>query len=349
MKINLYHGAYLNSGDFLIRDSFVNLVKSIGVSIDKTLKYDEIDNIQIDDGKINILCGGPVLEPKFIKKISSLNDKFYAFGAGSYLIGHSKDLKIKSEIGAKRGIFRDISFRDALSKDLYGKDADQVTGCAASYHFTDYSDKSYKEKSPNIIAVSAPQRFAYFPYTLSLLSHLRHNGLEPHVLFNRGWQINERTSGITQHMTSKFVHTLQANGFVTRDSSGEYGMELYGEYRTHIGFRLHSHYYMLARKKHSMLLVEDSRGLGANNLFNLPSIFPIKFNVNDWRLNALPSKFSAAALRILDELIVKREPDRIDLNIIDDFLQKGLNFQNISETQFTLRNIGTRTLSSWLG
>lgn len=350
MVLNLYHGAHLNSGDFLIKDSFKKFLDSLDIDISSERKYSELDGRKWDGRSLDVMCGGPVLEPKFINQIGGKAQGLYAFGAGSYLIGHSLGVSgYQPKQKAAHVGFAGITFRDEISNLLYANGEGVVTGCSASYHHPSY----LQELPPNLpgdrIALSAPQRFGYFAYTHDLARFLRQSGLQVDVIFNRGWEPSKHTSQLTQRMTSKFVAALREDGFPTIDASGHSGMSIYGAYQRHIGFRLHSHYYMLARRKQSILLVEDSRGMGSNQLFGLPSIFPLSMEIDTWRLNSRPGKLAALFQRGADMCLVKRSLDSKDKARVSDYLTKGIDMSLVAAHQDRLYKVGKSEVEKWVG
>jgi hypothetical protein len=348
MSLNLYHGAHLNSGDFLIKDSFKKFLGSLGVPIANEKKYSELGTRTWDGSTLDLMCGGPVLEPKFIRQIGGKAQGLHAFGAGSYLIGHSKGAgRYQPPQRADDVGFAGITFRDEISNQLYAEGRGVVTGCSASYHHPSYLSELPASLPSNRIALSAPQRFGYFSYTHDLARFLRAAGFEVDVIFNRGWEPSKHTSRLTQTMTAKFVNGLREDDFPVIDASGASGMSIYGAYQRHIGFRLHSHYYMLARHKQSILLVEDSRGLGSNQLFGLPSIFPLAMEIDTWALNTRPSKVSALFQRVADTLLVRRSLGNEDKTVISQFIKKGIDMSLVASHQERLYKVGKAEVERW--
>jgi len=350
MTLNLYHGAHLNSGDFLIKDSFKKFLDSLGVEIARERKYSELDARNWDGRSLDVMCGGPVLEPKFIRQIGGKARGLHAFGAGSYLIGHSLGVSdYRPQQRAEHVGFTGITFRDEISNLLYAQGQGVVTGCSASYHHPSYLQDLPPSLADNRIALSAPQRFGYFAYTHDLARFLRQAGMQVDVIFNRGWEPSKHTSQLTQRMTSKFVAALREDGFPTVDASGASGMSIYGAYQRHIGFRLHSHYYMLARRKQSILLVEDSRGLGSNQLFGLPSVFPLVTEIDTWQMNSHPGKLAALFQRGADMFLIRRTLGGKDKAIISNYLEKGIDMSLVAAHQERLYKAGKTEMEKWVG
>ena len=50
------------------------------------------------------------------------------------------------------------------------------------------------------------------------------------------------------------------------------GFSIYDDCDLHIGFRVHAHIYCLSMRKRSVLIEEDGRGAGVNQILGLPSL-----------------------------------------------------------------------------
>jgi hypothetical protein len=104
---------------------------------------------------------------------------------------------------------------------------------------------------------------------------------------------------------------------------------------------------MLARHKQSILLVEDSRGLGSNQLFGLPSIFPLAMEIDTWALNTRPSKVSALFQRVADTLLVRRSLGNEDKTVISQFIKKGIDMSLVASHQERLYKVGKAEVERW--
>ncbi|MCK3484813.1 polysaccharide pyruvyl transferase family protein [Escherichia coli] len=331
MNIIIANGAVKNSGDFLIRDSFVSFFNKNATINYQSMLYQDLVNAELENTNI-IFCGGPVFEGKFQKalyKSPHKNCRYIFFGAGSYLFNYSEEFtKMRNPLKLEH-----LAVRDNLTKKVFGLADATVTGCSASYKRSSMKILRTNRK----IAISAPQRYDYFPYTSSLIKHLQSQGYRVSVFFNRGWDKSIYTSGLTQMQTAKFVNKLINDGIDIVDASGHDGMASYDGYDMHIGFRLHSHYYFLQNGVPSKLLVEDSRGLGANQLFDEEIIWPYKFDINISKANAFNSKISASIFRALDSINIRHKLNKKDIICIDNFLNKPKDF---SEKQEELESVG---------
>lgn len=341
MKLMLANGAYQNSGDYLIRDSFERFFhKHFRGTID-LIKYDEID--QIENTKI-ILGGGPIFEKRFQNKLQksiSLNNRLVCFGAGSYVMNYSKEYsQLPINIDHK---LANISTRDILTREIFNLDV-PVTGCAASY----FNSKASTLNSHDEVAVSVPQRYGYFTFTYSLLNMLVSMGIQPTVFFNRGWEANSHTSGLTQKLTSNFAKKLEKDGYKVVDASGADGMEKYDRFATHIGFRLHSHYYFLQRGLKSLLLEEDSRGRGSNLLFKLNSFQPAKFKFNVTKLNVINPTLAAICFRTMDALNLHSDVNKEHAKIIRNFLENDFPENRVRTLQEQLEAQGSKFINETL-
>lgn len=331
MGIIIANGAVKNSGDFLIRDSFLCFLdKSFNINYQAML-YQDLVNYELENKTI-IFCGGPIFESKFQKALHMsphYNCKYVFFGAGSYMFNYSPRFKkMRNSLQLEH-----IAVRDNLTKDIFDLANAVVTGCSASYKRSSMKSLRTNRK----IAISAPQRYDYFPYTSSLIKYLRNQGYNISVFFNRGWDKSLYTSGLTQMQTAKFVKKLIGFGVDVIDSSDQDGMVSYDGYDMHIGFRLHSHYYFLQNGVPSKLLVEDSRGLGANQLFGENIIWPYKLEIDVSKVNSFSPKFAASIFRTLDSINIRRELNKQDLIYIDEFLNGSKDF---TEKQEELESIG---------
>lgn len=337
MKLVLANGAYQNSGDYLIRDSFERFFRKHYSSPVELIKYDEID--QIENTKI-ILGGGPIFEKKFQNKLRmsiSMNNRLVCFGAGSYIMNYSKEYsQLQMNFDQK---FTNISTRDFLTREIFNLDV-PVTGCAASY----FNNRASTLYSHDEVAVSVPQRFGYFSFTRSLLVTLTSMGIKPTVFFNRGWEANSHTSGLTQKLTSDFAVKLEKEGYKVVDASGANGMKKYDRYATHIGFRLHSHYYFLQRGLKSLLLEEDSRGIGSNLLFKLNSFQPAKFQFNATKLNMINPTLAAIFFRSIDALNLYSDVTKQQTKTIRHFLENDFPEDRIRTLQKELEDHGKEFL-----
>ncbi|HHX8751243.1 TPA: polysaccharide pyruvyl transferase family protein [Morganella morganii] len=340
MGLFLANGAVKNSGDFLIRDSFNSFFQKNSNLEYKKILYSELINTNLCNETI-IFSGGPVFEFKFQHLLSAAphkNCRYIFFGAGSYLFNYSTKFSSLPFSGKKEN----ISVRDEITKKIFNLDTAFVTGCAASY-LRESMDKVVVKN--NKIAISAPQRYDYFPYTYDLINKIISLGYDVDILFNRGWDKSEYTSGLTQRKTNIFVNFLQNKGFNVIDASGEHGMKKYDTYKCHIGFRLHSHYYFLQNNLPSKLLVEDSRGLGSNLLFNDTVIWPYNHELNLSFLNKYPNKITAAIFRGIDKFNIRKTLNKSDAFDIEKFLNNPCLHK---ERQLELEHNGKLFLSSRL-
>lgn len=333
MTVLIANGAVKNSGDFLIKDSFLDFFNK-NCDIDSgSILYSDLIN-QTLDNKTIIFSGGPIFEHKFqnnLKKAPHTNCNYIFFGAGSYLFNYSNSFtKMNPPVKLNK-----LAVRDQLTKDIFKLDNAAVTGCSASYLRNSMSIKSINKK----IAISAPQRYDYFNYTEDLIKYLLSLGMDVSIFFNRGWDVSKYTSGLTQTKTKKFVEHLKNNFNINIiDSSGPMGMAEYDGYAMHIGFRLHSHYYFLQNSLPSKLLVEDSRGVGSNQLFGDDIIWPVNKELNVSYFNQVNPKVSAAIFRTIDALNVRSYLCKEEKNIISDFLNKPKVF---TEKQMELESKGS--------
>lgn len=284
MSINiiLLGGAYKNSGDYLIEKRAHGLIREVFplAHIDRIARNEISSNIEmINKHDVAVFIGGPLLMldlDGYLPLDNCINDiripmmllgvGWYGRYGGDSFVNHyvfsPKTYKFLEKVDNEGfGIgCRDLhSFRCLKNQGF--KNA-FLTGCPAWYNLDkiDSLNVSSHHEGFKKIVVSDPAK----PYNRSSMKDVvlylkqRYPQAEIHVVYHRG-----KTTSSFNNIDCVAVHDIAGSSD---------GFSIYDDCDLHVGFRVHAHIYNLSLRNKSVLIEEDGRGAGVNEILGLPSI-----------------------------------------------------------------------------
>lgn len=296
MKILFLHGAIKNAGDFLISHCSQKLVKTI-VPRCELIPVWEGEREAIIRGlfpKVNgvIFGGGPLFthniypaDIPFVSDLNSVDLPMINIGGGWYGKNNSyksvsryhidnSSLKLLRKIEKSSGC---LSCRDWLTVNMLKEKGfkAEMHGCPAWYDLENV-EKSHLRDIAGIkkICISDPADIKNYGAAIQLINLLkkRYTQAEIQFIFHRGaWGKEEGILGIKRKTAIENI--LIKNQISCVDISGGYeGFSVYDSCDLHIGFKVHAHIYNLSKRNRTVLLEEDGRGAGVNNVLGLNNI-----------------------------------------------------------------------------
>ena len=296
-------GAYRNSGDHLIGDRARALLR----------KHVDADIVTLDRKAIEpqhyetfnkarrvLLCGGPAYQREMYPKVYPLEREKVTPPIVPYGLGWKSPAKkapdtFKFAAPAEKFI-KDIhgkielsSARDPLTVEVLnhaGVDNVLMTGCPAWYDLTTFENPYvFKDEVKNLV-LSMPAVMQ--PGTLELMEWLtqRFPKARRTAAFHHG--IVPAWTKIGLERGSKFVRfsasALRRGWRVTGLTGSLPRMEaLYGNADLHIGYRVHAHLLCLSRRIPSILINEDSRGVGQAKALGADSLIVEGDNIEPFK------------------------------------------------------------------
>lgn len=296
-------GAYRNCGDHLIGARARALLRA---HVDENIE--NVDRMAIDDstyGAFNraravMLCGGPAYQKHIYPNVypidrSRLSRPLIPYGLG-WKAAVNQELDAFSfapeAFEFVRGVHEGInasSVRDPLTLEMLrsqGLSNVIMTGCPAWYDL-EYIERDYRfVEQPSSIVLSMPAVMQ--PGTFELMAWLStrfpkarrtlafHHGMIPvrnrvgfkrarqHAVFSasairRGWQISSLAGSLEK---------MEA---------------LYTSADLHVGFRVHGHLLALSRRRASILINEDSRGVGQAKALGQEILVTASRHIEPWK------------------------------------------------------------------
>jgi hypothetical protein len=160
------------------------------------------------------------------------------------------------------------SARDQLTVDMLAAQGIKnvaMTGCPAWYDL-DKIDQDYVfDANPKNIAISAPAVPQAGLADLIARVKKRFPQSNRYLVFNAGFRStrSKNTASNTRWNYYLMAHA-RLHGFrsVSLESDLDGFQDLMGQVDLHLGYRVHSHLYALSQRRSSILIAEDSRGVG---------------------------------------------------------------------------------------
>lgn len=290
--ISILTGAKKNIGDFLIGERAKNLLKTyVDEDILEINRFGDITPFlnKINQSRALILCGGPAYTTDFYPNIYNLTEiidqikvPIIPFGLGwTGKPFHAPDQFnfTSTALDFVTKIHNSIEFsscRDVLTKEILAQNNIEnvkMTGCPVWYHLDSFHKPFNKLEQPKTIIVSTGAKQALLFQTISLLRMVKtlfpdskiivtyHRGIFP----GKNTPLRKGLSYTSIAMYAKFL------GMEVRDVSGDLSkIAFYENCDLHMGYRVHAHLDFLSRKKPSLLINEDGRGLGMVKSLELP-------------------------------------------------------------------------------
>lgn len=355
MKLLFISGAYKNSGDFLILERSIKLVKSFFAQCETDIIMannsldDKLEYINTFDWII--FPGGPGYlynyYPNFVALTKNLDDlkcRMISFGMGWYGTDTSEQTIYNYDFSADttklfNRILKDSNFlgcRDNYSVRVLknnGFDNTVMMGCPAWYDIENV-DKLDLRDGINFdfkkICISDPANiFENAKQCLELLKYLKQKfpNSDIQFVFHRGTNEDGFTDPFTGKLTLDLKNKIEAIGIRCKDIAyGSEGFSIYDDVDLHIGYRVHSHIYNLSKRNLSILIEEDGRGAGVNEALGLFRLKAYSFK-KKYKHNILIRGYRKAAKMIGINSVEKS--NKYLIKILDDYLYilKESNYQ----------------------
>lgn len=332
MVFSILSGAYKNSGDYLIVERCLDLIKFVYPDSEFVIyeRCNKIDNYieKINQTDALIFAGGPAYLPDVYPNQIPLTDDLdkisipiFTIGLGWYGVNtlprtiyedykFSEKTKHLFEFIAQYG---ELSCRDWYSTKILrvnGIINSVMTGCPAWYDIK--NNNIYKKDLRNNISqfknicISDFAQSVNQDLSLAIVDYIINKFPDANVkyVFHRGIPESECCS-------KKFIDELETRKVTIVDISGSSeGFHVYDDCDLHIGMRVHAHIYNLSIRNISILIEEDGRGTGANETLGL-------FSIKAYRQNDIVSGCS------------KRFRDRVLRKVIDILLKSNHFNENV--------------------
>jgi len=298
-KLAVLSGAYKNAGDFLIVKRSVELLKYVYpeceiVLYERRLPLSEqLDEINKMDAVI--LAGGPGYSPNIYPKeiplvedLSQIKVPIYTIGLGWYGRNSAQETIYQKYLfgqGTRRLLERlqvdgALSCRDGYSFRVLkanGYTRSVITGCPAWYDINKIDSTILRDGISlpyRKICVSDPANPSNYTQSAEIVRFLRGKYPSASILyvFHRG-RTCDNLDVTVQKMHTALMDELKRNHVETVDiSSSADGFSVYDDCDLHVGMRVHAHIYNLSIRNISVLVEEDGRGAGVNEILGLPRI-----------------------------------------------------------------------------
>ncbi len=290
-------GAKKNIGDYLIGSRSRKLLSKY---VDEDIV--ELDRFQSHEGKLDlinssralILAGGPAYAENIypgiyplVKNIDDIEVPIVPFGLGwsGRPFGHPElfkfDEQSKNFLDKVHQNIKYSSCRDELTHQVLkqnGYDNVKMTGCPVWYDLDSIGKNIVKDPIERIV-FTTPAAPALLKQTYVLMRKLRKQFKNAEIVcsFHRGIFPDKYTSIRYGATYASMAIAAKFLGFKVVDTS--YDMKkisFYKDFDLHVGYRVHAHLDFLSRRKPSILINEDGRGLGMVKSLRLPEL-----NYND--------------------------------------------------------------------
>lgn len=278
--------AFNNFGDYLIFEKAKSIIKNHS----KNIKLIEADGSQSLDLQFNkkefrkfdgiIIAGGPAIRKNLYSGLYPLSEEVFKnnipvfiLGAGSKKISklykNKKFDKQTTYFLKYVNKFAPIGCRDEytmryLQKLNFGA---TLNGCPAWYDLDKFKkriNKNYKIKN---VLFSVPGNFSFFEQFIYVIKQFisKYPKYNYYISFNHGFE--NRFNKIKKEFQNTKIKLLDMSKNVANAQN-------YDKMDLNIGYRVHTHIYFLSERKPSIILAEDSRGIGVMNTLRTDSFIP---------------------------------------------------------------------------
>jgi hypothetical protein len=281
-------GAYKNAGDHLIGLRAKRLLERfVDAEVINVDRKQAIDYDLLNKAKAVILTGGPALQPGIYPGVYDLdlekiNVPVVGFGLGWKAgLGKSpKDFNFSDESqgfldSLKTSLF---SVRDQASFELLenqGFEKLTMTGCPAWFDLEKIDQQFSPPEKINSVVISTPAVPNKQAIKLAKLVSKKYPKAKKTLLFQAGFESthSKKADEYTKKLRN-FRLRLALSGWKAESAEADPHkmMSVLGGADLHIGYRVHSHLFMLSQRKLSVLIAEDARGESQNKTFGLRNL-----------------------------------------------------------------------------
>jgi len=290
-----------NAGDFLIRQRALAILARVRPDrpVHNLNSWESIDESRLDTinaAKALILCGGPAVRPRMVPPYDLPPDKLKRIKVPIVTMGlgwNHKDgtwnavtratptpetrcLLARIRADGLANSVRDVEAAVFMGKE--GVDNVMVTGCPTLFgeDALDTLPKTVRDATQVVVSAGVLSRCegSEFEQQFHIIVEFvcRNFGVENvtvafHHATDPAAYAAAYGSGVA--VADQALHRwVVGKGIAWRDISGtaQSMLDLYGNCRLHIGFRVHAHLLCTSLQRPSILLAEDSRGFGAGRL-----------------------------------------------------------------------------------
>jgi polysaccharide pyruvyl transferase WcaK-like protein len=281
-------GAYKNAGDHLIglraKALLEKFVDGEVVNIDRK---QPIDYEFLNTAKAVVLTGGPALQPGihpgvYDLDLEKINVPVIGFGLGWKASLGKKPAEF--EFSQSSLVFLEklkasmFSVRDQQSFELLeslGFQKLSMTGCPAWYDLEKIDDEFTLPSSINHVVLSTPAVPNKQLLKIAKLISKKYPKAKKTLMFQAGFESthSKKSSEYTKQLKRVSLR-LKLSGWesVSTESDPKKMMEVLSSADLHIGYRVHSHLFMLSQRKVSVLIAEDARGESQNTTLGLQNL-----------------------------------------------------------------------------
>ncbi|MFN0058776.1 MAG: polysaccharide pyruvyl transferase family protein [Planctomycetota bacterium] len=293
----LLTGARKNAGDYLIAHAARRLFTHYlpNEEIREFPSWLPVDDVleQINAAAALILCGGPAVQSglgtriyPLLSVIDRIQVPIIGLGLGwKCFPGDATDVACARLPAHARPILQRLATdfaitgcRDSATVEVlrnHGVHGAQLLGCPAWFEPRSWDQPLCVPKTINRIVYTPAEAPLFADQSVAVLCWIRNRFPEALITcsFHRGWVVDVHTEALPAASASRIRAAALQLGVECVDISGSVaGLERYDDYDVHIGYRVHAHLRMLALRRPSWLIAEDSRGRGALAAHELPLV-----------------------------------------------------------------------------
>ena len=283
-------GAYKNAGDHLIGLRAKKLLETfVDADVINMDRKQTIDYELLNSARMVLLTGGPALQPAVFPDVynldlSKINVPVTMFGLG-WKAGLGKTV---GEFAFKpdASVFLDslaqqelpVSARDFSSAELLktkGFSEVLMTGCPAWYEIEKIEADYDLPAEINSVVLTAPAVPNQQMLKIAKDIKKQFPKAEKTLLFQSGFSSTHSKKSVEYSKTlNRFRSKLARAGWQVVSSESEVTkmMSVLTEADLHVGYRVHSHLFMLSQRKASLLIAEDARGESQNKTLGLADL-----------------------------------------------------------------------------
>lgn len=308
VKIILMSGAVGNAGDFLIVKRTIELLKHCFTNCDieilnRLQAYDSIID-KLNSADVLIWAGGPLFQPNiypqgipFVSDLTKITVPQFTIGLG-WKGQNVKDQDVYSYKLSKetlKFVFKmqesnfPIGCRDFFTIRMLknnGIENCDMVGCPAWYNIQKISQLKVNKRIEDVkkICISDPWRYSSYYQVLELIEFLKKRFSKTEIYFVYHHVLDERdikkikaVQMLEERLRDYNVKSINISGSAEK-------LCIYDDCDFHIGWRVHAHIYNMSIRNISILIEEDARGGGYNEIVGMQSIKAYENDLSDKNL-----------------------------------------------------------------
>ncbi|MDE6252010.1 MAG: polysaccharide pyruvyl transferase family protein [Lachnospiraceae bacterium] len=307
MKIILMSGAVANAGDFLITKRSIELLKHCikDSDIEVINRLNSCDSIvdKLNSADVLVWGGGPLFQPNiypksipFVTNLEKVTVPQFSIGLGwkgqnlqdeqvySYKLSGETLKFVDKMIGSNFNIGCRDFFTIRMLKNN-GINKCSMVGCPAWYDLNSVNKLNVNKKIGEVkkICISDPWRYSSYYQVVELVELLRNRFSKSkiYLIYHRGNTLNECGTECFNEIQILEEKLKRYNVESVNISGSAEKLDIYDDCDLHIGWRVHAHIYNMSIRNISILIEEDARGGGFNEIVGMQSIKAYKNNLND--------------------------------------------------------------------